>query len=121
MIAAAKVLCKPRGLLYIDIPNEPNLLSRVAHAYNRARGKQTVINLSPTFSPYHVFGFNRRSLTTLLQKHGFQVLDLRIYSEPWVRSKGGADAVKAFVARQVMRAANLTKTAGNMFVWAQAE
>ena len=119
MIAASRALCRPGGLLYLDIPNEPNLLSRVAHVYNRARGKQTVINLSPTFSPYHVFGFNQRSLTTLLAKHGFEVLALRIFAEPWVRARGGADSVKAVLARQVMRIANLTRTAGNMFVWAR--
>src|SRR5437868_4655701 len=44
------------------------------NAYQRVRGRDWVVNLSPTFSPFHVFGYSVRSLRMLYSKHGLQPL-----------------------------------------------
>ncbi len=71
MMAAVAKLSSPGAVVYIDVPNEPNLLTRTGNALNRLLGSPAVYNLSPTFAPFHVFGFNPRALRALLEKHGF--------------------------------------------------
>lgn len=119
MIRAVKELTLPGATLYIDIPNEPHLLSRVGNALNYARGNQSVYNLSPTFRPFHVFGFNPGALRRLLAKHSFTIRSLRIHASPRIPATGLRDRAKAIVAQQIMRIANLTGTASNLYVWAE--
>ena len=59
-------LLRPGGWLFLDVPREPNLLTIVGNAWNRLMGSKAVYNLSPTWIPFHVFGFNERSLSRLL-------------------------------------------------------
>jgi len=65
-------ILRPGGVLYTDVPNEEGLYARLGNMYQMLRGRDWVINLSPTFSPFHVFGFGRRSLGALLKKHHLQ-------------------------------------------------
>ena len=48
---------RPGGLVFIDVPNECSLMSRVGNAYMRLRGTDWAVNLSPTFPLYHVVVF----------------------------------------------------------------
>lgn len=120
MIRAASRLVRPGGLLYVDVPNEPHLLSVIGNLWNRLWGSRAVFNLSPTWPPYHVFGFNPKALSTLLAKHHFSVVALRINATPQVPSTGRrGDRIRSWVATQVNRVANWTGTASNMYVWAE--
>jgi 2-polyprenyl-3-methyl-5-hydroxy-6-metoxy-1,4-benzoquinol methylase len=65
---------RPGGLLFVEVPNELSLEMRLGNAYMKVRGRDWVVNLSPTFSPYHVVGWSRRSLTSALTMAGFQIL-----------------------------------------------
>lgn len=67
----ARIL-KPGGALFIDVPNESGLYFLLGNLYQRLRFRNWVVNLAPTFSPYHVFGFSPRSLRSLLAKHGLR-------------------------------------------------
>lgn len=120
-IEAVAAVTKPGGWVYVDVPAEPNLLTIVGNATNRARGKRTVLNLQPTWPPFHVFGFSPRTLRMLLEKHGYEVESVRVHAEPHVRHRDGdpVDAVRSFVATQVNRVANVTGLASNMYVWAR--
>ena len=118
-LAAASSLARRGAVLYVDTPRDPNLLTWIANAYERLRGTGTVLNLSPTFAPYHVYGFSPKSLEALLTKHGFAIEELHIHANPTIPSRSGSDRVKAFVATQVGRVANLTRSASNMTVWAR--
>ena len=60
---------KKGGLLYVDVPNENGLYFKVGNMYQKLRGRDWCVNLAPTFSPYHLFGFGVRSLHRLLAKH----------------------------------------------------
>jgi SAM-dependent methyltransferase len=67
------------GAVFIDVPNERGLYFRVGNLYQKLRGRDWVVNLSPTFSPFHVFGFGPPSLRALLARHGLKPSDWRVY------------------------------------------
>jgi SAM-dependent methyltransferase len=119
-ISQAAQLLSPGGVLYIDTPNDPNLLTRVGNIHNRLLGRKGIYNLSPTWPPYHLFGFNRRAIRTLLGKHGFAIESVKIHNDPHIPSRGGTmDRVRSTVGTQILRLANMTGSGSNMFVWAR--
>lgn len=69
---------RPGGLVFIDVPNERSLAMKFGNLYMRARGKDWTINLSPTFSPFHVAGYSPSSLRYALEESGFEVHSLDI-------------------------------------------
>jgi len=69
---------KPGGVFYFDAPNENGFYTRIGNLYFRLRRRDWVVNLAPTFPPYHVQGFNPVSLRHLLSRVGFQVTALDI-------------------------------------------
>jgi SAM-dependent methyltransferase len=75
----ARIL-RPGGVLFVDVPNEAGLYFRLGNIYERIRGRDWVVNLAPTFPPFHVFGFTPRSLRLLLEKHGLAPTRWRIYA-----------------------------------------
>lgn len=118
MIAACAKLLSPDGLLYIDIPNEDHLLARVGALVNFVRRRSDVFVLSPTFPPFHVFGFSRRSLRFLLAKHGLKITRLRVYAQPRSSSNGGLKTRILAVAEYSLHAiANRIGMASNMYAW----
>ncbi|MDX6528172.1 MAG: hypothetical protein QOH41_462 [Blastocatellia bacterium] len=74
----ARIL-RPGGVLFVDVPNEAGLYFRLGNLYERIRGRDWVVNLAPTFPPFHVFGFTPHSLRRLLGKHGLVPTRWRIY------------------------------------------
>jgi SAM-dependent methyltransferase len=119
-VAALSKLTRPGSIVYIDVPCEPSLITILGNGFNRARGNQSVLNLSPTWPPYHVFGFNPRSLRALFAKHGFEIENLEIWAAPTVPAKKPLkDRAVAFVGTQINRVANLLKMSNNMSGWAR--
>jgi len=120
MIASVARLSHPGSVVYIDVPQEPNLLTMLGNLPGRVRGTRTVYNLAPTFPPYHVFGFNPRSLTMLLEKHGFQTFRWLKRAQLRIPHRAGLkDRATAFGAMQVHRLGNATGLSTNMDVWAR--
>jgi SAM-dependent methyltransferase len=74
---------KPGGLFWFDAPNEDGLYMRIGNFYMKAQGRDWVITLAPTFSPYHVQGFNPRSLRHLTARVGFEVVSFRMHGNVW--------------------------------------
>lgn len=70
---------RPDGVLFIDVPNECSLYTYLGNAYLTLSGRDWAMNLSPTFSPYHVVGFCPRSLKSILTRTGFDTVKLRSY------------------------------------------
>lgn len=69
---------KSDGLVFIDVPNEAALSLAIGNLYMKLKGKDWAINLSPTFPPFHVVGFTPKSLKHILEKTGFEILEMRI-------------------------------------------
>jgi SAM-dependent methyltransferase len=74
----ARIL-RPGGVLFVDVPNEGGLYFRLGNIYERLRGRNWVVNLAPTFPPFHIFGFTPRALRALLAKHGLVPAQWRVY------------------------------------------
>jgi SAM-dependent methyltransferase len=77
---------RPGGKLWLDVPNEMGTFFTLGNVYHRLRGRDWVVNLSPTFPPFHVFGFTPRSIKRLLNLTGFDVVRLQTYATPAVLS-----------------------------------
>jgi SAM-dependent methyltransferase len=119
MIAAASTLLREGGVLYLDVPNEPSLPTMLGNLARRLSGSRTIYNLSPTWEPFHVYGFNSRALRILLGKHGFAVRELKVHADSHYPSTGSlSDRAACFAASAAARLANLTGTASNLSLWA---
>jgi SAM-dependent methyltransferase len=86
LLAEIHRVLRSGGVLWLDVPNEAGTYYLLGNLYQRLRGRDWVVNLSPTFPPYHVFGFTPRSLRKLLQETGFQVRRLTTHATPAVVS-----------------------------------
>lgn len=115
----ARVL-RPGGALFVDVPNESGLYFRVGNLYQRLRGRDWCVNLAPTSEPYHVFGFDRRSLRALLSKHGLEVRVWRVYGgRAMVPNRGGlVGALEQAAARAVTAASNFGGLGTYIEAWA---
>jgi hypothetical protein len=92
----------------------------IGNAWNRIQGREAVYNLSPTWPPYHVFGFNRRAISKLLDKHGFAPPEVKVFAAPRIPSaEAWSDQLRSWIGSQINRVANLTGTASNMYLWAE--
>lgn len=112
---------KPGGIFYFDAPNEDGLYSRIGNLYLRAQLRDWVVNLAPTFPPYHVQGFNPASLQQLLNRVGFQLEEFSIHGK--VSPLTGKQLLRK---RMEFRAAQLVNWLGNrwgagvyMYAWAK--
>lgn len=121
MMAACARLAAPGAVLYIDVPNESSLLAAMGNTFHRLRRDPAVFNLSPTWPPYHVYGFSPPSLRVLLEKHGFEVVDTFIWADPKIPHRPGdlRDRARAFVGTQINRLANAIGRASNFATWAR--
>ena len=117
-MSEVSMLLKPGGIIYIDCPNEPNLLTIVGNFFNRLFGKKEVYNLQPTWEPYHVFGFNPKALRFLLAENNIEINEILIHGAPGIPLTGGIkDRIKVLVGIQIQRFANVISLGTNMYVW----
>ncbi len=120
MIAAAARLLRPNGMLFLDIPNEPNLLTILGNFANHLRGSRAVLNLSPTWTPFHIYGFNRGALERVLGKHGFEVRSVWNWANPVIKpGPGWKSRLIAWAATFINQVANWIGMASNLHVWAR--
>lgn len=113
-------ILKTGGLLYVDVPNEKGLYFVVGNAYQRLRGRKWCVNLAPTFSPFHVFGFGPRSLRSLLGKHGLEPKVWRVYAgTSMVSSHGGIiGVIESIASKCVTTASNFGELGTYIETWA---
>jgi SAM-dependent methyltransferase len=108
VIAEVARVLAPGGVFYADVPNELGLYARAGNAYQRLRGRDWVVNLSPTFSPFHVFGYSVRSLRALYSRHGLEPLRFVVGGGHTSLARG-----ETIVARLEHTAASLVTTIAN--------
>lgn len=120
LLRAVARLTAPGSVLLIDVPREPNIVTMAGKIIATVRRSPGVLNLSPTFSPFHVYGFNPKSLRTLLGKHHFALETLDIRAAPRIPSgHGWRDRTLASAGGLLIRFGNVTGTAPNMTGWAR--
>jgi SAM-dependent methyltransferase len=115
----ARVL-RPGGAFFVDVPNEKGLYFRLGNLYQKLRGRDWVVNIAPTFEPFHVFGFSPRALRALLSKHGLVVREWRVYGgRSMVPGRGGAAGMlEQLAARAVTAASNVGSLGTYIETWA---
>ena len=110
---------KPGGIFYFDAPNENGLYTRIGNVYLRAQRRDWVVNLAPTFPPYHIQGFNPVSLRQLLKRVGFHVITLGIGGT--ISPHTGTPSLRKRMEHRAAQAVNwLGKSCGAgiyMYVW----
>lgn len=121
VIAKVSRVLKKGGLLYLDVPNERGLFFKVGNFYQKLRGRKWSVNLAPTFSPFHVFGFSPKSLRLLLHKYDLEPTDWRVYGgTSLVSSKGGiAGLMESQASRAVTAISNLGEMGTYIETWAR--
>lgn len=109
------------GILFLDVPNERGLYARLGNLYERLRGSNATVNLSPTFAPYHVFGFSPKSLRKLLTKHGLSPIKWRVYpgNTPLPRRPGVMGSLESLAVTQVNRFSGIGQMGLFIETWAQ--
>ena len=110
-------ILKPGGVLFLDAPNESGLYFQLGNLYQRLRGRDWVMNLAPTFSPYHVFGFSPSSLRTMLSKHDLRIVKFRVYGG---QSYVPSDGLIGFVEQQCARVVSALSDYGNLGTYMEA-
>jgi 2-polyprenyl-3-methyl-5-hydroxy-6-metoxy-1,4-benzoquinol methylase len=115
----ARIL-RPGGALLLDVPNERGLYFLMGNLYQKLRGRNWVVNLAPTFSPFHVFGFTPRSLRALLRKHGFQATEWCVYGGTAMvpTRKGALGALEQIAARAVTTLSSVGSLGTYIQTWA---
>jgi SAM-dependent methyltransferase len=69
------------GCVYIAVPNEDSLYNDFRKIIFTIMGKHDLsTRAKPFISPYHVVGFNKKTLKSILDKCGFETLRLRNFS-----------------------------------------
>ncbi|MBC7900078.1 MAG: class I SAM-dependent methyltransferase [Saprospiraceae bacterium] len=119
MLKISRIL-KPGGFLYLDVPNEKGLYFRVGNVYQKMRGRKWCVNLAPTFSPFHVFGFGAKSLIAILRKHGFEPKVWTVYGgTSMVSMRGGVfGKLESVASSLITRISNLGNMGTYIETWA---
>lgn len=118
-IKEVSMLLKKDGILFIDCPNEPNLLTIIGNLASKILGSDTVYNLSPTWEPFHVFGFNPKALTILLNNNSIDISEMRIAGSNSVPYSGGGfkNYIKSIAGSMVLRLSNILNMGDNLYAW----
>jgi 2-polyprenyl-3-methyl-5-hydroxy-6-metoxy-1,4-benzoquinol methylase len=90
MLKEINRILKLNGILWIDAPNESSLYNVLGNLYFKILGKNWVSQLSPTFPPYHVQGFTKKSINTLLLRTGFRIESLRTFNKKLLLPRTGS-------------------------------
>lgn len=112
---------RPGGLVYLSTPNEESVYQSLGNLYYKARGRDWVVNLCPTWNLYHVQGFSPRSLRYLLERNDFEIEELVVYPGTLAVPRVGGlwGQVERAGARVIEHLANALGRSPYMYVWAR--
>jgi ubiquinone/menaquinone biosynthesis C-methylase UbiE len=112
---------RPNGLLWFDAPNEDGLYMLLGNLYMRLQRKDWVVVMAPTFPPYHVQGFNPRSLETILQRAGLSISGLEIVGgvDEQQGERSFRKSIEFTAAKIINQVGRLMNKGTYMSIWAQ--
>lgn len=112
---------KPNGWLWFDVPNEDGLYMQFGNLYMKMQRKPWVVVMAPTFPPYHVQGFNPKSVREILKNADFELKSLEIVGE--ICEQTGDSTVRKRIENTVAKSVNKIGKMFNrglyMSVWTQ--
>ena len=109
---------RPGGFVHIEAPNESALALASGNLYNKLKGRDWTINLSPTFPSFHVVGFNPKSIKRLIKSANLELisLELTLYN---VTLPDNVPIIERAGMSILQRLGSLTGRADGISVWAQ--
>jgi 2-polyprenyl-3-methyl-5-hydroxy-6-metoxy-1,4-benzoquinol methylase len=112
---------RPGGLVYLSTPNEESIYQSLGNLYYKARGRDWVVNLCPTWNLYHIHGFSPRSLSYLLEENNFEMEELVVYPGTFAvpQAAGMWGRVERTGARVIEHLANALGRSPYMYAWAR--
>jgi SAM-dependent methyltransferase len=121
VIAEIARVLKSGGVLFLDVPNERGLFFKVGNLYQRFRSREWCINLSPTFPPFHLFGFSPKSLRMLLNAEGLDLTKLFVFGGECVLEsrRGILGSIERSAAKLITAASNFSRMGSYIAAWAQ--
>ncbi|HMS42758.1 MAG TPA: class I SAM-dependent methyltransferase [Pyrinomonadaceae bacterium] len=112
---------RPNGLFWFDAPNEDGLYMQFGNLYMRLQRKNWVVVMAPTFPPYHVQGFNPKSLRKLLKRAMFELKEMELIGE--VCEQQGSESLRKKVEFKAAKAINkigkMLNKGSYMSIWAK--
>lgn len=75
-----KRILRKGGILYIAIPNEDSLLNDVKKSIYNIKGSKLSPKLKPFETPYHVVGFNKKSIQIAFGKAQLEIIKIRNFA-----------------------------------------
>lgn len=113
-------ILKPGGLFFFDIPNERGLFFKVGNTYQKLKGRNWCVNLSPTFAPFHLFGFSPKSIKVLLDKHNLGIKKWRVYGgESFLPARDGLiGKIEDGASKVITKMSNLGEMGSYIETWA---
>ncbi|MFH1198285.1 MAG: class I SAM-dependent methyltransferase [bacterium] len=80
-ILKIKKILKPGGVVYIGVPNEDSLFNKVKFLVNMFTKKKSMSSKMNAFSsPYHINGFNKKSIEFFIRGAGFEAVEFRNFA-----------------------------------------
>jgi 2-polyprenyl-3-methyl-5-hydroxy-6-metoxy-1,4-benzoquinol methylase len=113
----ARALLKPSGLLLVNTPNENSLLRQVARLLYRGSGGFITAPVNRLYHRYHLYYFVAGALTALLQRAGFEVVEMSI--KPIPMSRGRISPATRWVMRALSVAERLLHAEYELLVLAR--
>ena len=109
---------KPDGIIHIEVPNESALSLTAGNFYHKIKGRDWTINLSPTFPPFHVVGFNPKSIRRLIESVGLKIesLELALYNTTLPES---ATKTERTAMKLIQRVGSILGRGDGIGVWAR--
>jgi len=90
-------ILKDDGIVYIGVPNEDSLQNDIKKIMYSLLGKKGIASkLKPFDSPYHIIGFNKRSLKASIERAGYELVFLRNFGRKF-EFRGFKFATKGFL------------------------
>lgn len=78
LLGEANRIMKEGSILCIETPNEESLVKVIGDFYFRIRGGKYSTRLSPFYKPFHVYGFSKKTLSNMIKKRGFDILEVNV-------------------------------------------
>ena len=80
-LSEVKILLKEGDMVYIGVPNEDSLFNFICKIIFVLIGKWNIsVKYKPFDSPYHIIGFNKKSLIFSTNKIGFKIRKLQNFN-----------------------------------------
>lgn len=87
-LAQVSRILKPDGALYLNTPNQEALLRVVAHAIYRLSAGKISYPVRKLYHEFHLFYYSEETLRRMLEKHGFETIELTRKPIPFIKARG---------------------------------